>query len=177
MVDSDAAMAYSKPEVPRSGLPSPEELAFNPLSGKLPTLACLRTAGVGLPLLAIVLAILMNADDGAVAWTAQPAAIVGILGLTAALILTWREARNRGYAMRRHDLVMRRGLFWKKQIVVPLARVQHVETHQGPLERLFSLRTLLIYTAGGGGVDLKIEGLNDEDALAIYTWLTEDRDA
>jgi uncharacterized protein len=33
--------------------------------------------------------------------------------------------------------------------LVPLARIQHVDTRQGPLQRRFGLSTVVFYTAAG----------------------------
>jgi membrane protein YdbS with pleckstrin-like domain len=81
--------------------------------------------------------------------------------------LTWlalKRVEVKGYALREHDIAYRSGLFWRKVVVLPFNRVQHVEVASGPLQRRFGLATLKFYTAGGSSVDLKIEGLLAPDA-------------
>jgi membrane protein YdbS with pleckstrin-like domain len=51
--------------------------------------------------------------------------------------------------------------------VLPLARLQHVETLSNPVERAFGLVRLSCFTAGGRGADLILEGLPVERAEAI----------
>jgi membrane protein YdbS with pleckstrin-like domain len=38
---------------------------------------------------------------------------------------------------------------WIERTLVPLARIQHVDTRQGPLQRRFGLSTVVFYTAAG----------------------------
>ena len=100
-----------------------------------------------------------------------PALIMG-----AGLGLAWlalKRVHRKGYAMRTHDIAYRSGLFWRKVVVLPFNRVQHVEVTSGPLQRRFDLATLKFYTAGGKSVDLKIDGLLAEDAERLRTHILE----
>lgn len=47
--------------------------------------------------------------------------------------------------------------------ILPLARVQHMEIHQGPIERKLDLASLKLFSAGGVSVDLQIGGLTHSD--------------
>ena len=44
---------------------------------------------------------------------------------------------------------MQRGLVRVTRTLVPMARVQHVDTRRGPLQRRFGLSTVVFYTAAG----------------------------
>jgi membrane protein YdbS with pleckstrin-like domain len=68
------------------------------------------------------------------------------------------------YAVREHDLLVQHGVLFKRWSSVPHSRIQHVDTRQGPLERLFGLSRLLIFTAAGSLADASIPGLRTEDA-------------
>ena len=46
-------------------------------------------------------------------------------------------------------------------------RIQHVDTHQGPIDQLFGLSRLQIYTASGMGADGVIPGLDRTVAEGI----------
>lgn len=81
--------------------------------------------------------------------------------------------RFRGYALRQHDLVYQSGIVWRKTTAIAFNRVQHIENKQGPLERLFDLSTLELYTAGGSGGDLSVPGLIRHDAIAIRQHILE----
>jgi membrane protein YdbS with pleckstrin-like domain len=71
------------------------------------------------------------------------------------------------YAVREHDLLIRSGVVFRRWSAIPLARVQHVDTRQGPLERSFGLQRLLVYTASGVSADGVIPGLSEGDAHAL----------
>lgn len=68
--------------------------------------------------------------------------------------------KHKGYAIREHDITYKSGIFWQKQIVLPFNRIQHVETHQGVLQRKYELAKLQLFTAGGIRADLTINGIN-----------------
>ena len=89
--------------------------------------------------------------------------LIMLIGLIFTL-LAMKKIRLQGYAVRTHDIAYRSGLFWRKVVMLPFNRVQHVEVTSGPLQRRFGLATLKFYTAGGKSVDLRIDGLRAEDA-------------
>ncbi len=60
--------------------------------------------------------------------------------------LRWRWWR---YEIRADEVDLQRGIFWISRTLVPLARIQHVDTRQGPLQRRFGLSTVVFYTAAG----------------------------
>jgi membrane protein YdbS with pleckstrin-like domain len=60
--------------------------------------------------------------------------------------LRWRRWR---YEIRSDEVDLQRGIFWVARTLVPLARIQHVDTRQGPLQRRFGLATVVFYTAAG----------------------------
>ena len=83
--------------------------------------------------------------------------LVGILPILAVLALVvlsvgvtpglrWRRWR---YEIRPDEVDLQRGIFWVSRTLVPLARIQHVDTRQGPLQRRFGLATVVFYTAAG----------------------------
>ena len=69
-----------------------------------------------------------------------------------------------GFQLREKDLLVRKGVFFRTIHALPLGRIQHVDSHRGPVERVFGLTTLSIYTASGGGADAVIPGLTEESA-------------
>jgi len=94
--------------------------------------------------------------------------------LAAGLVLAgaaWCEARRRGWALREHDLIHRSGLVVRTTTIAPIARLQHVETVSGPLERAFGLVRLACYTAGGLSSDLVVAGLDRETAERVRRFL------
>jgi uncharacterized protein len=83
--------------------------------------------------------------------------LLGVLPLLAALVLfvvlagvvpdlRWRRWR---YEIRDEEVDLQRGIIWVSRTLVPLARIQHVDTQSGPLQRRFGLATVVFYTAAG----------------------------
>jgi membrane protein YdbS with pleckstrin-like domain len=60
--------------------------------------------------------------------------------------LRWRRWR---YEIRDDEVDLQRGVLWVTRTLVPLARIQHVDTQSGPLQRRFGLATVVFYTAAG----------------------------
>ncbi|MEO1246212.1 MAG: PH domain-containing protein [Pseudomonadota bacterium] len=83
------------------------------------------------------------------------------VAVAAAAMLAWPgiAVPRMGYVIRDKDLVYRSGVLWRSVTAVPFNRIQHVETSSSPLDRRFGLATLKLFTAGGAGGDLKIDGL------------------
>lgn len=51
------------------------------------------------------------------------------------------------YEVHEHEIDLQFGLFIIKRVLVPMVRVQHVDTHQGPLLRKYKLASIEISTA------------------------------
>lgn len=58
--------------------------------------------------------------------------------------LRWKRWR---YELRDQEIELQRGVFIIKRTLVPMVRVQHVDTQQGPLLRKYGLSTVTISTA------------------------------
>jgi membrane protein YdbS with pleckstrin-like domain len=83
--------------------------------------------------------------------------LLGILPGLAVLVLAvfsvfvvpgarWRRWR---YEIRPDEVDLQRGVWWVSRTLVPLARIQHVDTRQGPLQRRYGLSTVVFHTAAG----------------------------
>jgi membrane protein YdbS with pleckstrin-like domain len=70
-------------------------------------------------------------------------------------------------------LIYRTGLWWKSETTVPFVRVQHSEVIQGPVERIFGLAKLKLYTAGGQTSDLSVPGLRPKKAEELKDFITK----
>lgn len=86
-------------------------------------------------------------------------------------VLTIKAFRKKLYALREKDIIYKEGLFWRTQLLVPFNRIQHAEVNQGPLQRVFGLSELRIYTAGGSSSDLAISGIAHKEAQSIKYYL------
>jgi membrane protein YdbS with pleckstrin-like domain len=94
---------------------------------------------------------------GPLLWTFG-ALVVLAVGVGVIPELRWRRWR---YEVRDEELDIRRGAFKVTRTLVPMLRVQHVETTRGLLEQLFGLSTVVVHTAAG---ETTIPALSEFDA-------------
>jgi membrane protein YdbS with pleckstrin-like domain len=78
-----------------------------------------------------------------------------------------RRYQARGYQLGGDRLRVVRGLLFRKDTVVPFGRVQHIDVHQGPIERGYGLATLVLHTAGTHNSSVALPGLAHADAVAM----------
>ena len=78
-----------------------------------------------------------------------------------------RRYHARGYQMGDDRLRVVRGLIFNSDTVVPFGRVQHIDVHQGPIERAYGLGTLILHTAGNHNHTVALPGLDHADAMAM----------
>ena len=78
-----------------------------------------------------------------------------------------RRYQARGYQLGADRLRVVRGLVFNSDTVVPFGRVQHIDVHQGPIERAYGLGTLVLHTAGNHNASVRLPGLGHADALAM----------
>lgn len=100
------------------------------------------------------------------------ATIAGVLlfAALAAVFGAWLGHRRWKFAAWRldeHGLQVRRGRWWRKEILVPRSRVQHLDIERGPIERHFGLATLIVHTAGTRLHAVRQPGFLDADAVAL----------
>lgn len=95
-------------------------------------------------------------------------------GATIALFLLWAsyfwpsiEYHHKSWRLNDVGLEIRNGVWWKHQLAIPWARVQHADVSQGPLQRLYGLGSLTVHTAGTTDSSVTIEGLAHQTALEL----------
>lgn len=76
------------------------------------------------------------------------------------------------YMVREHDLLVQSGVMFRRWSSIPHTRIQHVDTRQGPIERMFGLSRLLVFTAAGMSADGSIPGLRTEEAERLRDLLS-----
>jgi uncharacterized protein len=95
-------------------------------------------------------------------WLAWALAIgVVAVGGVAAPLLRWHTWR---YEVRDEEIDMLRGAVVVRRTLIPMTRVQHVDTQRTPLSDLFELRSVTVHTAAGSH---SIPALRPGDAAAI----------
>ncbi|MDQ3512708.1 MAG: PH domain-containing protein [Chloroflexota bacterium] len=105
---------------------------------------------------------------------AVPFALTVLVGLASALVLpdlTWKHWR---YEVGEDEVDLQHGVWTVTRTLVPMARIQHVDTRRGPLERRFGLASVVLHTAAGASeipalADPVAEAVRDRIALLANT--------
>lgn len=87
--------------------------------------------------------------------------LVTILQVVVIPPLEWKRWR---YEVTEREVDMQRGVFVMTRTLVPMSRVQHVDTQQGPILRYYGLSAVTVTTAGGGH---EIPGLSEDVASGV----------
>jgi uncharacterized protein len=96
------------------------------------------------------------------AWLLRVAAVLVVaLGGVAFPALRWRAWR---YEVRDEEIDLLRGVLIVRRTLIPMTRVQHVDTRRTVLSDLFDLRSVTVHTAAGSHT---IPALRPADAAAI----------
>lgn len=95
--------------------------------------------------------------------------LILLFGLS--LLLVYFGFFKKSYAIREKDIIYNSGLFWRSSIAIPFNRVQHCEVSIGPIDRLYGLSELKIFTAGGASSDLSIQGLKPDTSNRLKDYI------
>lgn len=97
---------------------------------------------------------------GRLGWPAWPFALIGgALALWRLIISPRRRWAAWGWTMLADELHVANGVWTQIYTVVPLARVQHIDVAQGPVERTFGVARLVLHTAGTAHAVVVLPGL------------------
>jgi membrane protein YdbS with pleckstrin-like domain len=96
---------------------------------------------------------------------------VGCLVTIGNFIYLWYYYKNLSYALREKDITLKEGVLFKSDTTMPFIRVQHSEVNQSLIQRYFRIASLQLYTAGGSGVDMTINGLDEVKAENIKNFI------
>lgn len=167
-------MFFENQEIDITGLPNISEATFQKLSKNYVSVQYIGNT--------IFFLILLGGLFGVYIETAisedYPTLWYGLLAfwcfwIITAFILVKLGYDIRGYVLREKDIIHRKGVLFKSTTTIPFNRVQHCEISQGPIQRMFDLHTLEIFTAGGGKSDLSIPGLKGDTAQQIKEFIVK----
>lgn len=164
-------MTEGWPGGPAQPPPPPDQdgLVWLRPSPKLWAVRLIQTAVVLIVVGAIAVLIVAGSGGGGVG-AGITAAVAVAVALVAAVTMQ-RRVRAWGYAEREDDLLVRRGLWFRRLSVVPYGRMQFVDMTAGPFERVFGLATVKMHTAAAGS-DARIPGLPVPEAERLRDQLT-----
>ena len=108
-----------------------------------------RAQGLLATVPAVILAVVLSSNlDGGGLWALLPLATL-LIGVGAVPELRWRRWR---YEVRDEEIDLRHGTVRITRTLVPMLRVQHVDTTQGPLDQALKLATVVVHTAAGATI-------------------------
>ncbi len=85
------------------------------------------------------------------------ATLSGLIAWAAHTFPAWEYAAT-GWRLDDKGFSVRTGIFWRKVICVPRARVQHADVHQGPLMRSYHIANIIVNTAGTENAKVELKG-------------------
>lgn len=97
-------------------------------------------------------------------WAIAVPALFGVIQVAWAFIQPEIEFRQWRFEIREDEVDMLHGIFVRTRQVVPMSRIQHVDTERGPIQRRYGLSTVKFFTAAGG---MQIPQLSTERADAV----------
>ncbi|MDF2855208.1 MAG: rane-flanked domain protein [Neobacillus sp.] len=103
-------------------------------------------------------------------WIAIALIIIGLLELLLLVFvlpsLKWKRWR---YEVREEEIELQRGILIQTRTLIPMIRVQHVDTVQGPLLRKYHLASVIINTAATAH---EIPALEESEAEELRTFIS-----
>ncbi|NOY26890.1 MAG: PH domain-containing protein [Oligoflexia bacterium] len=167
-----ASQQPSQPDKPTASLADPS--SYQALDPRVVTLWRLqRLVSLGLVGLPMAVAIAVGLNMIAPSWVGLSAGLLLVLWrLILAMLWPTLMYRHFRYRVRDHDLLVQNGVLFRRWTSVPHSRIQHVDTRQGPLERLLGLQRLAVYTAAGMSADGSVPGLAEQDAERLRDQLS-----
>jgi membrane protein YdbS with pleckstrin-like domain len=103
-------------------------------------------------------------------WIAIVLIIIGLLELLLLVFvlpsLKWKRWR---YEVREEEIELQRGILIQTRTLIPMIRVQHVDTVQGPLLRKYHLASVIINTAATAH---EIPALEESEAEELRTFIS-----
>ncbi|MFT4199922.1 PH domain-containing protein [Gordonia sp. (in: high G+C Gram-positive bacteria)] len=125
---------------------------------------------VGVPVTIVAAVVALAVPD--IRWQAAAVAVVAVLVTVffAVVVPEWRYRFHR-WEVAPEAIYTQSGWFTRTSVIIPVARIQVVDTEAGPLEQLLRLATLTVTTASSAGT-IHIVGLDAEGARQIAADLT-----
>lgn len=150
---------------------------FEPVSGKWkrvsPRLATVRRIlllGLATVLVIVAVVLLLLLPD--LKWIGALVGIIAVAGGIWGWLWAGRNQRSWGYTENADDLLVTRGVMFKRLVAIPYGRMQFVDVQAGPLDRAYGIARVTLHTASPETA-ADIPGLLADEATALRNRLTE----
>jgi len=150
---------------------------FTPPSGDWqrvsPKLATIRRILILVPsgvLVVVGVVLLLTLPD--LPWIGGVLIVLALGGASWGWAWAGRNQRSWGYAENADDLLVTRGVLFKRLVAIPYGRMQFVDVEAGPLARAYGVATVTLHTASPETA-ADIPGLPAAEATRLRNRLTE----
>jgi uncharacterized protein len=150
-------MTFTNTSVDVSELPQFSQISYEALDPRYPTIRATVT---------LITFIVLTTSFEVLAWLLNFPLHVLLIGTSGLVITTlllvrfsWLSARARRFAIREHDVLFESGVFWRKQTIQPINRIQHVEVARGPIDKRYDLAKLQLFSSGSNSSTFVVPGL------------------
>jgi len=110
----------------------------------------------------VALGLIAQLRLGWVPW--PPVLLAGLVAIWMLTVAPRRRWAAWGWALTGDELHVGHGVWARVHTVVPLARVQHIDVAQGPVERAFGVARLVLHTAGTAHATVLLPGVSRQTA-------------
>lgn len=107
-------------------------------------------------------------------WPIWIAAVLGVIEIAATFLfiflvpkIKWNRLR---YEVRAEEIELQHGIIIKVRTLIPMVRVQHVDTVQGPLMKRYELASVVVHTAA---TVHQIPALEEEEAEELRLFISK----
>ena len=163
---------FSNQQLDVSELPSIDTIGYSPINSKYLIILITNRLFLFVIFAGLLVGSKFLIDEDGYHNNFSKVALVLTLLFLINLILAILGFKKRGFALREKDIVYTYGLITNHVVVIPFSRIQHVEEKRSFLARKLGLSSLKIFTAGESGTDLNINGLTEQEAQKIKTFLS-----
>jgi membrane protein YdbS with pleckstrin-like domain len=103
-------------------------------------------------------------------WVVTAAAVLIAINIVATIVGPGLRYRFWRYEIREDEVDLQHGFMVQARQLVPMSRIQHVDTRRGPLQQRFGLASVVFFTAAGA---MEIPALSQEVAADVRDRIAE----
>ncbi len=169
LVEKSEENFFSNDQIDSTNLPKLENIVYEKLQENSLYVGYIVTGVITLVLLVVASIVIYFWEDMRPFIFYIYGLILLVMGFTG--YTSYKSFKNSGYALREQDIFYKSGWLWTSVTAIPYKRIQHLEVHQGPIDRVFDLASVSIFTAGGDSSDMEIEGVLPDQAESIKAFI------